>query len=443
MTADVDFPPPPKGAVPIGGFPPPPKGAVPIAAPKPPSPQIIPNPNQAEAEVVRGPTEGGNTEALFNQQRQIEARLRAAGKNPETDSEWQAASKNLSRSVSANQTGTAMWGAGGDLMPIAGAAKAALQKGGQLVKGAVQGTKPALDAVTQIGSATDKSVLGQKMFGELKQRMNALLKTRSAAEKELRATYLAEGIPKEGAVANAYQDRLIELFNQNGHPVQQRMINELFKNIADFPSMNTLVIEKRRLEDIASGHAQGWGAVEQTLAGKMAAALKDTLVKEVPSYGKYLNTYGKMSEDINLFEDHALGQRVTKETSEFLPDIPKFDPNTLPPKAFSSKQSMDILLKLSGGNKQLVNDMAGEHVASSLKDLSAPLARAWLTKNKEWLDAVPKVQADAERYVANLEKVSHTTERTRKMLGAAAKGGAATAGGGIVYQGLKHFGVVP
>lgn len=34
MTTDVDFPPPPKGAVPISGFPPPPKGAVPISGPQ-------------------------------------------------------------------------------------------------------------------------------------------------------------------------------------------------------------------------------------------------------------------------------------------------------------------------------------------------------------------------------------------------------------------------
>lgn len=399
---------------------------------------------QAAGEVVTGPPkELGNTGTLFNRKEAIEAQLRSEGKDIENDPQWREATKNLARSVSAGETNTAMWSAGGDLLPVAQGAKALFGKGTELAKSAYQGIKPAQQAVSNIGLASDRSVLGGKMFRDLKSRMDSLLKTRSAAEKSLRADYLAEGIPKEGEIATSYRDFLAEKFGQNQHPVQKKLIEESAKNVEGHPSIETLIIEKRRLEEIASGDMAEYGAVQKKLASELADGLVDVIKKEAPSYGKYLDKYAEMSSDINLFENHAIGQKVTKETSSFLPDVPKFDPADLPAKMFKSKYSIDILRKLSGGNEKMVSDAASEHVAGQLKNLNAMQARRWLDTNKKlgWLEEFPAIKSDAERYVANLEKVSHTSDRARKLISHAGAGAAGGLGVGGIYTGLHHFGV--
>src|ERR1700676_573515 len=65
---------------------------------------------QALKETITG-TSDDDGQALFEKQQGIEKRLRAAGKSDsdiENDPEWQAASKDLSRSISAAGTSTAI-----------------------------------------------------------------------------------------------------------------------------------------------------------------------------------------------------------------------------------------------------------------------------------------------------------------------------------------------
>jgi hypothetical protein len=298
-------------------------------------------------------------------------------------------------------------------------------------------------AIGDVGEVSDKSTLGSKMFGDLKKRMDSLLQARASKEKELRAKYTAEGIPKEQEIAKDYTQFLAHQSSLHPHKEEQELIRETAENLLHDNSLHSLVLEKRRLAEIAGGKVEKYSGNQKMLAGQLSDGMDALISKHAPSYQEYNKTYASMSHDINLFQDTTLGKRITKETSEFLPDDPHFDPATVPKTAFTTKRSVQILRQISGNNEQFINAAASEHVATGLADKSASEARKWLNKNSEWLDEIPDVKKDAEKYVQRLEKVTHTQEKIRPIVNQAARGAAYTAGAGGIYFGLREAGLVP
>jgi hypothetical protein len=171
------------------------------------------------------------------------------------------------------------------------------------------------------------------------------------------------------------------------------------------------------------------------LAGKLQKNLSKVLEDQIPASKKFTQAYGEMSQPINMFEDTALGRRITTGASDFLPDVPKMNPSDLPKAFFKDKHTVATLLKLSGNDEKFVNDAAGEYAASQLKDLGAKQARDWVRKNTIWLDSVPDVQKTVKNYVSRLESVSHTQDRARQLILGGAIGGGLTSG----YWSLKHI----
>ncbi len=317
---------------------------------------------------------------------------------------------------------------------VSGAAEVA----GRLKPGA---TKGAQELVSGVGQASDASVLGSKMHRDLTGKINALVKERRATASKLKADYFAQGIAKEKEIADAYRADLSTFLKAKARdlsPEQKKLITDSAAHLGKDPSIEAIETERRRLADIASGSTEGYDAIQKLFAGSLASNLRVQISRAVPAADKFLKSYAEMSEPINMFEDTALGKRITKGASDFLPDQPYYDPATLPKAFFKTKQSVNTLKTLSGDEK-FVDAAAGEFAATELKDLGATQARAWATKNKEWLDEVPQVQYDVEKYVKNLEKVSHTQERALAALKTGAIGGGIGAGLATGYHSLASL----
>jgi hypothetical protein len=294
-------------------------------------------------------------------------------------------------------------------------------------------TSRAQALVSEIGTPTDESVLGRKMYRDLKERVDGLLKTRSQTASAMKKQYRVAGMAKEKEIGDAYRDFLYQTAAEKSRDLSPALKGEIQKsldNLGDDPSIDALVTERRRLMDLAHDRNEA-DTTKKTFLGDMAHALDRLMAQKVPEYQAFNEKYAEMSRDINLFEDTALGKRVTKETSEHLPDVPAYDPATLPKTFFKTKDSVAALRRLSGGNDKFVSDAAGEYAASELKGLSTEASRSWLEKNRIWLDEVPEVKADVEKYVTNLEAVSHTQETAKNIAV-----GTGLAGG---YYGLRHF----
>ena len=119
-------------------------------------------------ETIVGP-ESGTQSDWFKKQQSIETRLRAQGQTDaqiEANPEWQEASKNLSRAVSAGTTGMALGSATADVLPLGIAARAGAEKiGGALADTGVGrfisrispgATRRAEQGITNIATPTGK-----------------------------------------------------------------------------------------------------------------------------------------------------------------------------------------------------------------------------------------------------------------------------------------------
>lgn len=311
----------------------------------------------------------------------------------------------------------------------------AARVGGRLLPGA---TSRAQEAVTDIGAVSDESILGQKMHADLKDRFNALMKTRQKEIEAIKKDYLTQPHEKEIEVSHKYRAYLDDVINTRARDLtadQKKFISDLKERIGDDPSITRIESERRFINKIAGGKIQGYDAIPKLFAGEIGNNLEKILRETVPESGKFIDAYRKLSAPIDMFQDTLGGRKITAEASPYLPDVPKYDPAVLPKEFFKTKQSVANLKELAGGDEKFVSDAAGEYAASQLKDLSATQARAWANKNKIWLDEVPDVQKEVEKYVTRLEKVSHTQQKAKQAaIGAAIAGGASGA-----YYRLQHM----
>jgi len=84
----------------------------------------------------------------------------------------------------------------------------------------------------------------------------------------------------------------------------------------------------------------------------------------------------------------------------------KTDPAKLAPMFFRSKQGVTDLMELTGGDKALVAGTAMQYAAQQIQGKGAKQVSTWLTKNKDWVDAVPGLAGRVEQYAAQVDKIT-------------------------------------
>ena len=155
---------------------------------------------------------------------------------------------------------------------------------------------------------------------------------------------------------------------------------------------------RRFLRDRAYGlPAEGFDAISQQQAGKLADAVEKIQVEFSPKFSKFLEQYRQDSQPLNLFKT-KLGEAIVGK-EEF--DMGRFahDPATLGSKFFKSETGVKDLVNLLGGDSAKAETIARGYIASKLENASAKDVESFLRTetNKDWLTQFPKLKQQLEQ----------------------------------------------
>jgi hypothetical protein len=175
----------------------------------------------------------------------------------------------------------------------------------------------------------------------------------------------------------------------------------------DEPDISFEGLEKLRrfLRDRAYGlPAEGFDAISQQQAGKLADAVEKIQVEFSPKFSKFLEQYRQDSQPLNLFKT-KLGEAIVGK-EEF--DMGRFahDPATLGSKFFKSETGVKDLVNLLGGDSAKAETIARGYIASKLENASAKDVENFLKSetNKDWLTQFPKLKQQLQQAATTMSR---------------------------------------
>lgn len=306
-----------------------------------------------------------------------------------------------------------------------GAAKTIGDVGERILPGATQRAESKL---AEIGTPTDKSILGQQLSDRLTQRMNTLRSERRVQAEANYKNYFTEEADKAPQVISEFNSYLAEQLGKTRDlaPVEQGLIEDAQARLTRNPSIEGLEKELRYLKAVGKQPdiVEGYKAIPTGQARDMASKLESILNKIAPKGKIARATYEEASSPLDVYSE-ILGRTAT--------DAEK-DPALLPSRFFKTKYSVNKLRELSG-DENFVRQSAKEYIATELEGKSASEANTWFKHNKIWLDEMPEIRDSTKAYVDNLNKTAKTQTRAKEIgIGAAAVGGL-----GAGYSTLRHF----
>lgn len=175
---------------------------------------------------------------------------------------------------------------------------------------------------------------------------------------------------------------------------------------------------RRFLRDRSFGlPAEGFDAINQQQAGKLADMVEEIQREFSPGIGKFLEQYRKDSEPLRAFKT-KLGEAIVGK-EDF--DMGRFatDPATLGSKFFKTEGGVNQLVELLGGDKAQAEQIARGFVADNLRGASSKDVARKLNEWRDWLPQFPGLQAqlqNAEKQLAQAERVSGKREAVSKTL---------------------------
>ena len=172
----------------------------------------------------------------------------------------------------------------------------------------------------------------------------------------------------------------------------------------------------RKLRDAANGRPEeGYAAIGQQRAGALATDLAKSIADWEPSLAAADARYSEMSTLLDPAKT-TLGSRALKG-ERFDYTVPAADPSTLPQTFFKTPFTVQQLVKLTGGDAAAVEQMAADYALRELSVVKdADAARAWLVKNREWLNqgTLPAASQRIEALLAKLEEHEGVIENISK-----------------------------
>jgi hypothetical protein len=295
----------------------------------------------------------------------------------------------------------------------------------RLMPGAVEKGKKLLST---IAPSTDVSTLGAQMESTLNQALKSTQTTRSTDYNTLMTQAGKEAAGKESRILDNYTKYVKkELIGkpQDLNDAEQKLLAESVQAVRG-KSLVAMEKELRRLKDIAEETklAPGYSAVRSSKAKEMARELEKSIDLIAPSAKKARTGYREASEPVNIYES-MLGRKALEGEK---------DPAKLPDLFFKTKYTTDRLKTLIG--EQNATKFANSHIANELQPLqTAKQARAWVDKNKVWLEEFPQSYRATENYVKNLEQI----EKTRTRAKTSALGVLGAAGAKSAYDQLRQI----
>jgi cell division septum initiation protein DivIVA len=185
-------------------------------------------------------------------------------------------------------------------------------------------------------------------------------------------------------------------------------------------SFNGLDIVRRYLRDRASGlPAEGYDAISQQQAGKIAEKIESIMEEFSPGFLKYKEAYRDASKPINEIKTR-FGRAVTDKPEGY--DVGQYvrDASTLGSAAFSSKGTVQQLIGVLG--KEQAEKIARGYVADEIRNPTAAGIKSFLNKPnvRDWIGQFPNLEKDlriAEQAATKGEKLGIKGKSLESALG--------------------------
>ena len=176
---------------------------------------------------------------------------------------------------------------------------------------------------------------------------------------------------------------------------------------AKFESLEQI---RRFLRDRSYGlPAEGFDAINQIQAGKLADMVEGIQKEFSPSIAKFLEQYRKDSEPLRAFKT-KLGKSVV-DTEDF--DMGRFatDPATIGSKFFKSETSVKDLINLLGDNAPQAEKIARGYVADQLRSANS---KQILEKINDWRDWLPQFKGLESELKSAAERMAQSESITKR-----------------------------
>lgn len=180
-------------------------------------------------------------------------------------------------------------------------------------------------------------------------------------------------------------------------------------------SFQALENMRRMLRDRSFGlPAEGYDAIGQQQAGRLATAVENIQKEFSPGFEKYLTQYAQDSKPLNEFKNR-LGKAVSN-VAEF--DFGQFvtDPASLGGQAFRTATTVDQVIKTLGPGE--AERLARSFLADKMRGGAAKDVTAALDASRDWIDKFPALR-DQLASVARQAGVAESTAQRRQKLATA------------------------
>ena len=263
------------------------------------------------------------------------------------------------------------------------------------------------------GEAFQKEAAGAS-FAQTKAAQNAVQELNTMLQNPVSGL---SGVP-EGTVRNQIENVRDVLQGFRKTRKQNAFGEAVDVDVALKPSFDQLEVIRRNLRDRASGlPAEGYDAIGQQMAGRLADLVENTQKEFAPKFAAFLEKYKADSQPVNRFKN-SLAKRITgREEADFAQF--KFDPASLADNVFASRQGVTQLIETA---PEQAENIARSYVANTLQNADAPAVQRFLSdrKTQDWLDLFPRLQqelmAGAQR-LGIVERRSSARGQLAKALG--------------------------
>ena len=152
---------------------------------------------------------------------------------------------------------------------------------------------------------------------------------------------------------------------------------------------------RRFLRDRSYGlPAEGYDAISQKQAGKLADSIENIMEEFSPGFKAYKDAYKEASKPINELKT-KLGRSITDKPEGF--DLGQYvmDASKLGAKVFDSKGTVQQLISVLG--KDEAEQIAKGYIADALRKPTSTNLESFITKNRDWIDQFPNLDRKSTR----------------------------------------------
>jgi hypothetical protein len=214
----------------------------------------------------------------------------------------------------------------------------------------------------------------------------------------------------EKGVVSAYQNLYDALRMQRKQVGVTETGEPIFKSFP--PSFQAIDDVRRKMGDVAFGkEVEGYQGISSNIAKDFYSKLSDIQRKFAGDAQDVLQSrYEEASTLLERFKGKG-GRRATAidkyNDQEFATD-----PSKLPSTYFSTKTGVQDLVAMTG-DKALVQKAGREFASSQINGMTSEQVSNWIRKS-EWLDELPAVKSDIQRYQIALNKAEQVAKKGKE-----------------------------